>query len=225
MNYINDSESIKMNRMRRTIAMRMKESLANSAQLTLHSTILIPELVSFKEKNKGISFNDLFLKATALALVKHPRLNATVTENMINQWKKVNIGIAVAIEDGLIVPVIPHVEDKSLDEINEIRKDITIRAQSGELTTEEVTSGSFTISNLGTYPVDSFTPILNPPQVGLLGIGRIQEIPYVLEGTIEIVPIVHLSLTIDHSVIDGAHGAAFLEELESIFQHPESLKA
>lgn len=216
-------ESYKVKGMRRTIARRMHQSISTTAQLTLHTTIEIPELVSFKKSHPVITYTDLFVKATAMALMKHPRLNATFIEDTIQLWPSANIGLAVSLEDGLIVPAIADAEEKTLEQIAETRKDLINRAQTGQLTTEEVTSGTFTISNLGMSPVEAFTPILNIPQVALLGIGRIKEMPRVVKGTVQIVPVVYLSLTIDHRVVDGEPGAMFLQELENIFRHPEIL--
>jgi pyruvate dehydrogenase E2 component (dihydrolipoamide acetyltransferase) len=214
-------ETYKVKGIRRTIARRMQQSISSSAQLTLHTTIEIPELVSFKKMHPGITYTDLFVKATAMALMKHPRLNATFMEDTIQVWPSANIGLAVSLEDGLMVPAISEAETKTLAQIAEKRKDLINRAQTGQLTTEEVTSGTFTISNLGRSPVEAFTPILNIPQVALLGIGRIKEMPIAVGGTVQIVPVVYLSLTIDHRVVDGEPGAMFLQELENIFKEPE----
>ncbi|WP_099363507.1 dihydrolipoamide acetyltransferase family protein [Fredinandcohnia onubensis] len=218
---IMNAEAIKLRGMRRTIARRMQESLSKSAQLTLHSTIVIRELVEFKASNKEVSYNDIFIKAVALALSSHKRLNSTLVDNTIYQWPDINIGIAVALDDGLLVPVIQKVQEKSLSQIKQDRIDLIQRGKTGQLTAEEVTAGTFTISNLGMYPIDCFTPILNSPQVALLGIGRIKQETVVINQQIEIAPVLNLSLTIDHQVIDGAPGAAFLKELENILHHPE----
>src|SRR5690606_32714697 len=127
-------------------------------QLTLHSTMEIPELVSFK-KEREVSYTDLFVKAVALALKDHPNLNASLKDKEIQIWPSINIGLAVSLDDGLIVPCIFDANHKSLEELKANRKDILSRVSTGELTVEEVNSGTFTISNLGTYPVDGFTPI------------------------------------------------------------------
>ncbi|RDW21395.1 dihydrolipoamide acyltransferase [Oceanobacillus arenosus] len=222
MNEAIQPKTIKVKGMRKTIARRMHESLATTAQLTLHSTIEIPELVAFKQK-QSVSYTDLFVKASSMALKKHPALNATMIDNSIQQWSNTNIGLAVALEDGLMVPVIQNTEQKSIEKLADDRKDLISRTFSGEVTAEEVTSGTFTISNLGMYPIDGFTPILNQPQVALLGIGRIQKLPRVVDDNVQIVPVIHLSLTIDHRAVDGAPGAAFLQELETILHRPESL--
>lgn len=223
MEEILNAEAIKMRGMRKTIARRMQESLSKSAQLTLHSTLIIKELIAFKALNKEVSYNDIFIKAVALALSSNKRLNSTLVDNTIYRWPSINIGIAIALDDGLIVPVIQNVQEKSLSQIQQDRIDLIERGKNGQLTAEEVTSGTFTISNLGMYPVDGFTPILNPPQVALLGIGRIKQEPVVVDQQIEIAPVLNLSLTIDHQVIDGAPGAAFLKDLENFLCHPELL--
>lgn len=212
----------KLKGMRRTIARRMHESISSTAQLTLHSTLEIPELVNYK-KETGYSYTDLFVKATALALAKHPHMNVSLVDKVIYEWPMINIGLAVALEDGLIVPTIKNADKKSLLELRESRKDLMSKAMSGDLSPDEVTSGTFTISNLGLYPIEGFTPILNPPQSALLGIGRIQQLPRVVNNELAILPVVHLSLTIDHQVIDGEPGAKFIKELESIFNNPKVL--
>ncbi|MFD1039379.1 dihydrolipoamide acetyltransferase family protein [Virgibacillus byunsanensis] len=213
----------KVKGMRRTIARRMHESLSETAQLTLHTRLEIPELVAFKKEN-SVSYTDLFLKASAVALRDNPSLNATMIDNTINVYATVNIGVAVALDEGLMVPVIENVEQKTLEEIAKERKVLIEKTQTGQLSSEEVTSGTFTVSNLGMYPVDGFTPILNPPQVALLGIGRIQELPRVISGDIQNVPVVHLSLTIDHRAVDGAPGGEFLKELKNVLEDPERLR-
>lgn len=213
----------KLRGMRRTIARRMHESLSSTAQLSLHSTIEITELVQYK-KESNHSYTDLFVKATALALTKHPNINVSLIDNVIHEWPSINIGLAVAVEDGLVVPTIENADEITLNELAEQRKDLVKRAHRNELRPEEVTSGTFTISNLGLYPIDGFTPILNPPQSALLGIGRIQELPRIQNNEIVITPVVHLSLTVDHQVIDGEPAAKFIEELQSILKHPNRLQ-
>lgn len=213
----------KLRGMRRTIARRMHESLSSTAQLSLHSTIEITELVQYK-KESNHSYTDLFVKATALALTKHPNINVSLIDNVIHEWPSINIGLAVAVEDGLVVPTIENADEITLNELAEQRKDLVKRAHRNELRPEEVTSGTFTISNLGLYPIDGFTPILNPPQSALLGIGRIQELPRIQNNEIVITPVVHLSLIVDHQVIDGEPAAKFIEELQSILKHPNRLQ-
>ncbi|WP_203556076.1 2-oxo acid dehydrogenase subunit E2 [Bacillus sp. B15-48] len=222
MTKVKESKTIKLRGMRRTIAKRMFESISSSAQLTLHSTMEIPELAAFK-KEHHLSYTDLFLKAVALTLKNHPNLNASLVDNVIHLWPTINIGLAISLDNGLVVPAIFDADEKTFTELAKARRDVTTRSELGELTPEEVNSGTFTISNLGLYPIDGFTPILNPPQVGLLGVGRIQGLPRFVNGELKEVPVIHLSLTIDHRVVDGAPGAAFLQDLEDLFRHPDRM--
>ncbi len=174
------------------------------------------ELAAGFEAGTGIrlTYTDLLVSAVARLLPDHPLLNATLTERGIELLSTVNIGIAVALDEGLIVPVIRDAGTKSVGEIARERADLATRAQAGTLGIDDVEGGTFTVTNLGSFGADSFTPIINPPQCAILGVGRIVEKPVVTpKGRVRTRPTMWLSLTFDHRVVDGAPAAQFLAAL------------
>ena len=212
--------------MRATIARRMRESLQNMAQLTLHTEADVTELVALREhlkKDVPLTYTDLIVRACALALREHPRLNATLKGQVIHLLPNVNIGIAVALDDGLIVPVIPDADQKDLTELALARQQLVERARTGRLTETEVSGGTFTVTNLGTYDVDAFTPIINPPEAAILGVGRIVEKVVIHQGKVAQRAMMTLSLTFDHRLVDGAPAAAFLQSVKRLLEAPHAL--
>lgn len=214
--------------MRRAIADRMLQSVQNMAQVTLHTEADVTELVSLRHallsqwrshRIRPLDF-DLVIKATARALKEHPRLNATLIDDRINQSPEVNIGIATAVADGLIVPVIHQASEKSLLAIAQQVRDLADKARKNALSRDEVSNGTFTITNLGSYDIDAFTPIINPPQVAILGVGRIVDRPVVFEGAIAIRSMMTLSLTFDHRALDGVPCGEFLRALRRYLEQP-----
>jgi pyruvate dehydrogenase E2 component (dihydrolipoamide acetyltransferase) len=167
------------------------------------------------------TYGDLLIQAVARALVRHPRMNARLAEDAIVIMPQVNVGMAVALEDGLIVPVLTEADRKSLRVIAAATRELGERARTGKLRLEEVSGGTFTITNLGTYGVDAFTPIINPGETGILGIGRIMEKPVIHRGEIARRSMMMLSLTFDHRLIDGAPAAQFLQTVIDIFNFGE----
>jgi len=167
------------------------------------------------------TYGDLLIQAVARALLRHPRMNARLAEDAIVIMPQVNVGMAVALEDGLIVPVIAEADRKSLREIAAATRELGERARAGKLRLEEVSGGTFTITNLGTYGVDAFTPIINPGETGILGVGRIIEKPVIHRGEIARRSMMTLSLTFDHRLIDGAPAAQFLQTVIEIFNFGE----
>jgi pyruvate dehydrogenase E2 component (dihydrolipoamide acetyltransferase) len=167
-----------------------------------------------------ISYTDLIVKAAATALREHPLLNSTLVGNEILLCKEINVGVAVALEQGLIVPVVRDADKRSLPEINQALQELVGRAGAGTLSVDEVTGGTFTVTNLGMYGVDSFTPIVNPPEVAILGVGRITEHLVLVDGQVAARSKMALSLTIDHRIVDGAPGAAFLQTVVQFLEHP-----
>ncbi|MGB9774987.1 MAG: dihydrolipoamide acetyltransferase family protein [Anaerolineae bacterium] len=211
--------------MRQAIAERMMESLHSTAQLTLTTRADVTELVGLREIlsqrwSVRLSYTDFIVKATAQALKEHPILNSTLVGEEIVLHEDVHIGVAVALEEGLIVPVICHADRKSLLEIHQTLQDLAERARKGELSVDEVTGSTFTITNLGMYGIDAFTPIINPPEVAILGVGRISEELALVSGQVAARSCIVLSLTIDHRVVDGAPGAAFLQTVVRYLEHP-----
>jgi pyruvate dehydrogenase E2 component (dihydrolipoamide acetyltransferase) len=211
--------------MRQAIADQMVHSLQSMAQITMSATADVTELKSTREAlrarwEKKISYTDLLVKAVAVALAEHPILASRLEGDEIVMPTEMNIGIAVALEQGLIVPVIRGASRLSVPEINDRIKDLAQRARENALGVDEVTGGVFTVTNLGMYGVDMFTPIINPPEVAILGVGRIFEELALVDGQISARSKMILSLTIDHRIVDGAPGAAFLRTLVQLLEHP-----
>ncbi len=207
---------------RKVVAERLTESLHTMAQVTVSREVDTSGLVARRatlaagfEAATGarLTYTDLLVEIVARLLDDHPLLNATLTDQGIVCPPAVHMGVAVALEDGLIVPVIRDAGSRSLAEIARDRADLAAKAQAGTLSLEEVEGGTFTISNLGSFGADAFTPIVNPPQCAILGIGRIVDKPVAVAGRVEVRPMVWLSLTFDHRIVDGAPAARFLQEL------------
>ena len=216
--------SIPMRGMRKTIADRMSQSLRESAQLTITSEADVTAAVELRERlvrQFDFTYGDLLIQAVARALLRHPRMNARLVQDAIAIMPQVNVGMAVALEDGLIVPVIVDADKKPLREIAAITRELGERARTGKLRLEEVSGGTFTITNLGTFGVDAFTPIINTGETGILGVGRIIEKPVIHRGEIARRSMMTLSLTFDHRLIDGAPAAQFLQTVIEIFNFGE----
>jgi pyruvate dehydrogenase E2 component (dihydrolipoamide acetyltransferase) len=207
---------------RKVVAERLTESLQTMAQVTIAREVEAGGLVARRaalaagfEAATGVrlSYTDLLVETVARLLGDHPLLNATLTEQGIVCPPAVHMGVAVALDDGLIVPVIRDADRRPLAEIARDRADLAAKAQAGTLTLDELEGGTFTISNLGSFGADAFTPIVNPPQCAILGVGRIVDKPVAVAGQVEIRPMLWLSLTFDHRIVDGAPAARFLQQL------------
>jgi pyruvate dehydrogenase E2 component (dihydrolipoamide acetyltransferase) len=175
------------------------------------------------EEPPKVSFNDIVVKAVALALREHPACNAWWLEDRIRYWNDIHLSVAVAIEDGLITPVIRHTDRKSLREIGTETRDLAARARERRLQPEEYTGGTFSISNLGMFDIDQFTAVINPPEAGILAVGSITEKPVVYQGQVVPRQRMRLTMSCDHRVIDGATGAAFLRTLRRMLENPLAL--
>jgi pyruvate dehydrogenase E2 component (dihydrolipoamide acetyltransferase) len=200
--------------MRRTIATRMHQSLRDTAQLTISCEADVTPATELRmrlTREFDFTYTDMIIHAVARALLRHPRMNSRLNEEGIVPFAEAHVGMAVALEEGLIVPVIHDAARKSLKQIAAETKDLAERARRGQLKLEDVNGGTFTVTNLGTWGVDMFTPILNIGETGILGVGRIIEKPAVYRGEITRRSMLTLSLTFDHRVIDGAPAAAFLQ--------------
>src|SRR5712692_6647205 len=216
--------SIPLRGMRKTIAARMHQSLRDTAQLTISSEADVTAAVDFRTRpgrDFDFTYTDLLIHAVARALLRHPRMNSRLSEDAIMMLTEVNIGMAVALDEGLIVPVIRAADRRSLREIAAATKELGEKARTGGLKLEDVSGGTFTVTNLGTWGVDAFTPILNLGETGILGVGRIVEKPAVFRGEISRRSMLTLSLTFDHRVIDGAPAASFLQSVIEIFNYGE----
>jgi|YelNatPaOPRAMG01_1025707.scaffolds.fasta_scaffold08160_4 pyruvate dehydrogenase E2 component (dihydrolipoamide acetyltransferase) len=210
--------------MRRTIAERMHQSLRDSAQLTIMTEADVTAATELRERLKrefDFTYTDLLIHAVARALLKHPRMNARLDGDAIVIPDEVNIGLAVALEEGLVVPVIRDAARLGLGEIAARSRALGEKARAGKLRLEDVSGGTFTITNLGAYGIDAFTPILNPGETGILGVGRIVEKPAVYRGEITRRAMMTLSLTFDHRTVDGAPAAEFLRTVIEIFNYGE----
>jgi pyruvate dehydrogenase E2 component (dihydrolipoamide acetyltransferase) len=221
-------KKIKLAGMRATIARRMTDS-SQAPTVTLNTHVDVTDTVAlqrrlvseWRPKRIRPQYQDLVLAATVRALVDHPAVNAHLVGNEVHILTPVNLGVAFAVSDGLLVPVVQDANKKSLVEIAQAIRDIGAKVKSNDLSVDELTTGTFTVTNLGTYEVEEFNPLLNPPQVGILGIGRVEERPVVVDGVIVIRSVGSLSLTFDHRALDGAPAADFLKTLAGFLKSPD----
>lgn len=221
-------ERVLIEGMRKIISERMSESLKISAQLTLQMESDATELVRLRQSllkryekdDLRISYNDILVKILGLCLMEQPGINSSVDGDHLIIWKSVHVGVAMEVDDGLIVPVLRDANKKMLLEIHRELADLYQRARSHRILPDEIQGGTFTLSNLGFLDIDAFTPIINQPENAILGVGRIVEKPVFIDG--QVVPrfMMMLSLTCDHRVIDGAHGARFLKRVREYIEDP-----
>ena len=215
-------QSVPLRGMRKVIAERMHKSLTDTAQLTITTEVDVTQLIERREEVRrefNTTYNDFIIQACAHALLQHPRMNASLEGDAIQLHGAVHVGFAVALDEGLIVPVVHDADKKPLKTIAQEARALAEKARAGRLKLEEVSGGTFTVSNLGMAGVDAFTPILNSPQTGILGVGRIVDKPVVYQGEIARRSMLVLSLTFDHRVIDGAPAGAFLGSVADLLSH------
>lgn len=212
---------------RKIIAQRMTQSLRESAQYTLTLEVDVTRILELRrqwstgpEKIK-ISESALLVKAVAEALKKHPRLNAAIVNDEIHLSTEIHVGLAVALKEGLVVPVVRNADKSSLIEVSQTVNELTEKARTNRLSLDEIKGSTFTISILNR--IDLFTPIINSPESAILGVGRIEEKPVVYKGQITPRSMMNLSLTVDHRLIDGAPAASFLHHLKQILELPDRL--
>ena len=229
-----DVEIIPVKGVRKVIATRMLDSMQTTAQLTLNASADARSLLNYRKQLKasakelnlqGVTVNDLVLLAVSRTLLQHKQLNALFTGDSIAQYKNVHLGFAVDTSRGLIVPVIKYASQLSLSQISQEAKRLANAAIDGKSTQDDMDGGTFTVTNLGSLGIESFTPILNPPQVGILGVGSVQLKPVDVDGTVTFIPSLSLSLTINHQVVDGAPAARFLQALSQNLAQFELLLA
>jgi pyruvate dehydrogenase E2 component (dihydrolipoamide acetyltransferase) len=215
--------------MRQAIGSTMLQAWTTIPMVTHHVRVDMGPLLKIRESlnkdiedsNERVSVNDMMLKLTATALKKFPAVNASLTGDVIRVYHTVNLGMATALENGLIVPVIRAAETKNLLQISREAKELASKARNGKLISDDLAGGTFTVSNLGAYgSVDEFTPIVNPPQAAILGLGRTVETPVCTGGEIKAQPVITLSFTYDHRVIDGAVAAQFIQILMDSMTSP-----
>ena len=215
--------------MRNIIAKRMRESLQSSAQLTITMKVDVTDLVILqkqaaetlqKYESTKLTITDFVAKAVVLSLKKHPKMNSAYIDDNIILYEHIHLGLAVALDNGLVVPVIRNAENYTLRQLSSKGKELARCARDSQLPIEDMQGSTFTISNLGAYGVEHFTPILNTPETGILGIGSAYETPLYIGEVLEKRTILPLSLTFDHRVLDGAPAAAFLQTLKRYLEEP-----
>lgn len=219
-----------VSQMRKTIAKRLSESLFTAPHFYLTIQVDMDSAIVARTKINEVapvkvSYNDLVIKAAAVALKQHPAVNSSWLGDKIRYNEHVNIGVAVAVEDGLLVPVVRFADGKSLSHISAEVKDFAQRAKSKKLQPSDWEGSTFTVSNLGMFGVDQFTAIINPPDSCILAIGGIQQVPVVKNGAVVPGNIMKLTLSCDHRVVDGATGAAFLQTLKALLEEPVRILA
>jgi len=222
-------QTIPMTQMRKVIARRMAQSAFTAPHIYFFNDVEMDKLNQFREEmlpdfekqfNLRISINDLFIKAVALTIREFPVLNAMVKGEEIYVMPDINVGLAVAMEEGLIVPAIPQADQLGLERIAQMRSDLVDRAKKGKLKLEEIERGTFTISSLAQYDITFFTAILNPPQSGILTIGKTCD-HLALKGSQVIVKkVARFGLSVDHRIVDGAVAASFLQSLKNRLENP-----
>lgn len=227
MKFADPQEFVKpMSAMRKVIASRMSASQQTSATVNYNQRVDTTAMKLLREELKGtakITYTDILVKILAKVLLEFPLLNSSIVGNEIITRNYASIGVAVALPEGLIVPVVKYANKKELGEISSEIKALAEKARNNELETDEITGGTFTITNIGMFGMESFTPIINQPEVAILGINSILDTPMVVDGQVVIKPMMNLSLTADHRVIDGAVAAPFIARLKEVIEKPSLL--
>ena len=224
-----DFKDVPLTQIRKTIARRLSESNGPVPTFFLTAEYDVTRAAEFRSQltemgeQYKVSFNDIVIKAVALALAEHPEVNAHWLTDKIRHFNRVHVAMAVAVEDGLITPVLFDADRLSLWEISEKARDLAKRARERKLMPEEYTGATFTVSNLGMFGIDQFTAIINPPEAGILAVGGSESKPIVIDGSLEIRQRMRVTMSCDHRVIDGATGAKFLQTLKRYVENPLSL--
>jgi pyruvate dehydrogenase E2 component (dihydrolipoamide acetyltransferase) len=227
---------VPLTQIRKTIARRLAQSIGPIPTFYLTSEVDMERLWDSREalsaQQRGsaeaeqqvkVSFNDIIIKAVAMALRQHPACNAWWQEDHIRYWNEVHVSMAVAVEEGLITPVIRHADQKGLREIAAETRDLAGRARERRLKPEEYTGGTFSVSNLGMLDIDEFTAVINPPEAGILAVGRIVRKPVAEQEQVALRRRMRITMSCDHRVIDGATGAQFLQTLKGMLENPLAL--
>lgn len=226
---VEESQQIPVTGIRKVIAERMYDSLQKSAQLTINMKVDVSKLIALQKQtmetvqsryDNKLTVTDFIARAVVLSLTQHEQMNSAYIENKIHLYKQVHLGMAVALERGLVVPVIRNADQSTLNDLSRSIKILAKKAREGQLSQDEMQGSTFTISNLGAYGVDHFTPVLNPPEAGILGVGAVYDTPVFVGENIEKRSILPLSLTFDHRVLDGAPAAAFLQTVKKFLEDP-----
>jgi pyruvate dehydrogenase E2 component (dihydrolipoamide acetyltransferase) len=226
-----DYEDVPLSQMRKTIARRLTESIGPVPHFFLTVDVDMARTMQARASvnrtlepyGRKISVNDMIIRATAAALRLHPAVNAAWTGEAIRRHNRVHIGVAVAVEDGLITPVIRDADRKGLAQIGEEVRELAGRARDKRLQPEEYTGATFSISNLGMFGIHEFTAVINPPEAGILAVGGVEETAVVVDGNVEVRPRMKITMSCDHRVIDGATGAKFLATLREMLEEPATI--
>ena len=226
-------EEIPASQMRKTIARRLATSIGPVPTFYLTIEVDARRLLETRERvNERLaasgdkaSINDFIIKATAEALRRHPEVNASWGENVVRRYGRVHVGVAVAVEDGLITPVVRDADLKGVAQIAREVRDLAARARQRKLTPEEYTGATFSVSNLGMFGIVEFTAIINPPESGILAVGQVEEKPVVENGEVVVRPRMRVTMSCDHRVVDGATGARFLQTLKDFLEEPGMMLA
>lgn len=226
-----DFEDLSLSQMRKTIARRLVESLGPVPHFFLGITVDMSRILEARKRvnqileNDGekVSINDFFLRATAQALFRHPEVNSQWMGESVRRNYRVHLGVAVAVEDGLITPVIRDANLKGLAEISREVRELAARGREKRLQPEEYTGSTFSVSNLGMFGIHEFTGIINPPEAGILAVGGVEDTPVVEDGEVVVRSIMKVTMSCDHRVIDGATGARFLQTLKGMLEEPAAI--
>ena len=225
-------ERIQMSRLRQTIAKRLKSAQETAAMLTTFNEVDMSKVINFRKKNQDefknkfgikLGFMSFFVKASIKSLKLYPAVNAEIEDNDIIYKNYYNISFAVGTEKGLVVPVLKNADEMSFADIERNIKTLSDKANNGSLSIDDLQGGTFTISNGGVYGSMLSTPIINPPQSGVLGMHNIVDRPIAVNGSIQIKPVMYLALSYDHRIIDGKEAVSFLKEIKENLEEPEKL--
>lgn len=220
----NELPPVRVNSLRRSIAANMLNSWHTSPRVVytmpVDCTAMKALRAQLKARGAAVSYNHIIMKVAAKALTEFPDMNARFADNSLIRYRHVNMGLAVAKNDGLIVPNVKQCEEKSLSEIAQATERLIEAVRSGSITMEDITGGTFTITNLGNYGVTYFSPIINQPELAILGVCAMADTPVVRDGEVVIRPMMNLCLSADHRVIDGVMGAAFIKRVCELLENP-----
>jgi pyruvate dehydrogenase E2 component (dihydrolipoamide acetyltransferase) len=219
-----ESQDVELSSIRRTIAKRLVQSKGPVPHFYLTIDVAMDRVwdayKALRDQKSSISINDIIIKAAALALRQHPEINASFAGDHVKVFSRVHIGMAVALEEGLLTPVLRDADLKPLEEISEEARSLAERARAKKLQPNEYTGATFSISNLGMMGIEEFSAIINPPEAAILAVGAVRQVPVVVDGALAIGWRMKATLSVDHRVADGAAGARFLQTLRKFLEHP-----
>jgi pyruvate dehydrogenase E2 component (dihydrolipoamide acetyltransferase) len=230
---VNEFDDVQVSQMRKTIAKRLVQSIGPVPHFFLTIDVDMSRVIEARqsinamlEKQGGkISINDIVLKAVAAALHRHPECNAQWHETYVRRFNSVHLGVAVAVDDGLITPVVKNAHLKGIAQIGAEVRELAGRAREKKLMPDEYTGSTFSVSNLGMFGIHEFTAIINPPEAGILAVGAMEDAPVVVDGQVVVRPRMRITMSCDHRVIDGAAGSRFLATLKSMLEEPVAIVA